>query len=215
MAAGLNPNPQVALALEDNIRDLSAAISASERNLLAHREASGQRSERFSLALGLAVAAFALAGLLAFVFALTRANRRLTAALTATGAAQSEQRAGQALIDAIFAHTPDYLYVLEVTPEGQFVVGEINPAVAKTFNVQPADLKGRAIDDMLGQSASAPLLTHYRQVIAADRPVLTRDSVRRTSRRSAGLGGRSWRRCATRPASSTASSGPRGTSPTG
>ncbi len=175
--AGLNPNPTAALALEDAIRDRSASISAEERDLLVRREASGQRSEKISLALGLAVAGLALTGLLAFVFALTRANRRLVAALSATETAQSAQRAGQALIDAIFAHTPDYLYVLEVTPEGRFVVGEINPAFAKALNVQPADLKGRAIDEMLGRRGSASLLSHYRQVIAADRPVLTRDSV--------------------------------------
>ncbi len=156
-------------------RAQSEQVEAYENRLLTQREAQARQGETLGLVIGLLVAALALGGLVAFIFALSRANRELQAAATATATARSARDAGQALIDALFAHTPDYLYVLEITEDGQFVVGEINPAFAAVLGIRPEDVKGRAIDQLLGRRAAAPLLAHYRSVVAADQPVLTRD----------------------------------------
>ena len=176
-AASLKPDPNVSLALEEEISAQSARVSAVEQNLLARRQLLAARSEKLVLITGLTVAGLALAGLLASVFSLSRANRDLQAAIKAAEAAQSARIAGQALIDAIFAHTPDYLYVLEVTDDGRFVVGEINPALAQALGVRAEDIRGRSIDEMLGRRGAVPILAHYRHVVASDRPVLTRDII--------------------------------------
>ena len=175
--ASLNPNPRAALSLDGRIAAESGRITAVEEDLLNRRQSVAARSEKLALAIGLAVAALALIGLLGSVFSLSRANRQLQSAMRAAEAAQNAHMSGKALIDAIFAHTPDYLYVLEVTKDGRFVIGEMNPALAAALGVQAEDIKGRSIDEMLGRRGSAPVLAHYRRVVASDRPVLTRDII--------------------------------------
>ncbi|MHB8528717.1 MAG: CHASE3 domain-containing protein [Caulobacteraceae bacterium] len=165
------------LAMMTAIDARSSAVSRVEQDLLRQRLAAAARSEEMNLAIGLAVAAAALAGLLGSVFSLTRANRRLSAAMAAADVATSARDATQALTDALFAHTPDYLYVLEIRDNDRFVVGEINPAFEKALGVRASDVKGRAIDEMMSRRDAEPLLAHYRRVRSAERPVLTRDVI--------------------------------------
>lgn len=161
--------------LMEAIRQRSRAISSAEQALLERRAAAASRAELSNLAIGVILATLALLGLVGSVFYLARANRRLIAAVDEAGAARAAREAGEALIHAVFANAPDYLFVLEVVDGERFVVGEVNPAFERALRVSAADIRGRSIADLLPASAAEPLLAHYRRVLAADKPVLTRD----------------------------------------
>ncbi len=157
------------------IRQQSRAISSAEQTLLERRVAAASLAERSNLVIGLVLAALALLGLAGAVFYLARANRRLIAAVQEAGAARAAREAGEVLVQAVFANAPDYLFVLEVQDGGRFVVGDVNPAFERALRVSAADIRGRSIADLLPASAAEPLLAHYRRVLAANKPVLTRD----------------------------------------
>lgn len=155
----------------------SAAVTAVERALLQTRVANATSVTRLNLAVGLTLALLALIGLLASVFYLERSNRRLVAAMNEASAARTAREASDALVHAIFANSPDYLFVLEIADNDRFVVGDINPAFERAINVPADQVRGRSITDLMGPEASSPAIDHYRRVRAAGKPVLTRDII--------------------------------------
>jgi len=165
------------LALMESLAQTSAAVNSAERALLDRRVAAASAAEKLNLALGVAVGLLALAGLLAAIFHLERANRRLAAAISEARAARAARAASDALTEAIFANSPDYLFVLEIEEGDRFVVGDINPAFARAINVSAAAVRGRAIVDLMGPEAAGPAIEHYRRVRGADKPILTRDLI--------------------------------------
>jgi PAS domain S-box-containing protein len=167
----------VGTALMQALANASRAVTAVETTLLDRRIAEASRAQKFVLGLGLAVALLALAGLVAAIFHLERANRRVTAALGETSAARQAQEASDALTKAIFINSPDYLFVLDIQPDDRFVVGDLNPAFARAIRVRPETIRGRSVRDLMGAEAAATAIDHYRRVRAADRPVLTRDVI--------------------------------------
>jgi PAS domain S-box-containing protein len=132
---------------------------------------------RLNLAVGLTLALLALTGLLASVFYLERNNRRLVAAMNEAAAAKTAREASDALVHAIFANSPDYLFVLEIADNDRFVVGDINPAFERAINLPAERIRGRSITELMGPEASIPAISHYRRVRAAGKPVLTRDII--------------------------------------
>jgi PAS domain S-box-containing protein len=155
----------------------SEAVTAVEHALLERRVADAARVTRLNLAVGLAVALLALVGLLGAVYYLERANRRLLVAIEAASAAKVAQEASDALTRAIFANSPDYLFVIEIGDGDEFVVADINPAFERAVNVPAARVRGRSLGDLLGPKAAGPAIEHYRRVRAAGKPVLTRDVI--------------------------------------
>jgi PAS domain S-box-containing protein len=153
----------------------SRAISNVEKSLLDRRTAAVAGVRRLNLGIGLTLAGLALAGLVVLLFILARANRRLAAAVEEAGAARAAREASDALVQAVFANTADYLFVVNVEEDDRFVLGDINPAFAKVLGVSAEAVRGRAIADLMPPTAMQPLLAHYRRVIAAGKPVLTRD----------------------------------------
>ncbi len=160
-----------------DIRSRSYAISLVERRLLEQRIAALLRDRELNLFLGLALAATAMIGLLGLVVILARSNRRLKAAMAEARAAQAARDASDALVKAMFANASDYLYVLEVGENGRFVLGAVNPAFEKAFNVASQAVLGRSIADLVPAETAERLLTHFRRVAELGRPVLTRDTL--------------------------------------
>jgi len=165
----------------------SRAISNAERTLLERRIANSAQVRDLNLGIGLALAVLALVGLIALVLDLARANRRLVLAADEARAAQNARDASDALVRAVFANAPDYLFVLEVQDGERFVIGEVNPAFEKGLGVSAAAVRGRAIAELLPANLAEPLLAHYRRVLAAGKPVLSRDVLPETP-----IGPRTW-----------------------
>ncbi|MBS0412039.1 MAG: CHASE3 domain-containing protein [Proteobacteria bacterium] len=157
------------------IRRLSNLVTSTERQLLEQRTAAAARAERLSLILGVGVAAIALFGLVGAVIVMGRTTQRLEKALRDTQVAQDALDATDALVRAFFANTPDYLMVLEIKDDDRFVVGEINPALAKALRADADRIRGRDIAELIPQPAAENLIAHYRRVRASDRPVLSRN----------------------------------------
>jgi PAS domain S-box-containing protein len=153
-----------------------ATISATERILLNQRTKVAARSEQLTLAIGVAVGALALVGLMWAVWSLARANADLRRATDDTEEAQTAQAASDALAAALFENSPDYLLVLDVGEDDQFLVGDINPAFERVLHTPADRIRGRAIGELLPPQIAGPLMAHYRRVRAADAPVLTRDT---------------------------------------
>ncbi|MGA0601570.1 CHASE3 domain-containing protein [Caulobacter sp. KR2-114] len=157
------------------IRTRSASVDSAEQILLRERTARAAAAERLSLTLGLMVAALALLGLLGAVYVMDRTTRRLSRALAETQQARAALDASTALVTAFFANTPDYLMVLDIQDGDRFVLAEVNPAFERALRVKAADIRGRAITDLLPAPVAANLVTHYARVRRSDRPVLTRN----------------------------------------
>jgi len=157
------------------IRLQSAAISLAEARLLDRRAAAADRQERLTLILGVSLAILALGGLTGAIVSLADANRRLGRARNEAIGQRRAREASDALNRAVFANSPDYLFVLEIVDGERFVIGDINPAFEKALNISADAVRGRAIDELVPAASAAPLIAHYKRVRAADAPVLTRD----------------------------------------
>ncbi len=158
------------------IRARSDAVSATERRLLEDRVRRADRADTTNLVIGLAVAGLALLGLVGAVFYLARGNARLIDALAEAERAEAKRAASDALTQAVFANSPDYLFVLEEADNDRFVVGEVNPAFEKAMNLS-FDPCGKSMDDLALPDAAARLNAHCRRVLAASEPVVSRDRI--------------------------------------
>jgi len=161
------------------IRSDINAIQAVERDNLARRSSTANSQLQLTLAIGLAVALLALAGLTAGSLIIARANRRLLAAVRAVRTAQTALDASNALSRAIFDNSPDYLMVLTIEGADSFVLAEINPALAVALRVPADRVRGQRIDDLLPRDMAERFNDRYRAVRDAGRPVTSRDEVSR------------------------------------
>jgi len=159
------------------IREQAAAISVAENRLLETRESRADDEDRTNLLMGLAVGALALVGLIALIFSLDRANSLLGRTMREAMAAREAREASEAIVRALFANSPDYLFVLGVGEDDRFLIEDINPAFERALNVEGETIRGRAVNDLLPPQSAEPIIAHYRRVRAADAPVTTRDLV--------------------------------------
>jgi PAS domain S-box-containing protein len=157
------------------IRRDAADVIGLENSLLATRTHNARNAQSLSLTLGIAVALVALLALTAGVILLAGANRRLNRAFAELQTTEASHAALGALTRAIFTNVPDYLIVLDVEGSDRFVVADINPAFEKALNVTAAQVRGRAIDELLPPTTAQRLIAHYRRVHAGGKPVTTRD----------------------------------------
>ena len=162
-------------AVAPAIRAQSDAIAASEQQLLASRIQHAAATEKRALFIGLAVAALALLGLFGLVLDLARTNSRLARALQETAKARTGREASEALTQAVFANSPDFLIVLEARDDGQFVVADINPAFERALGAQAPALRGKDLAELAAPATAERLIAHCRRVRESDRPVLSRD----------------------------------------
>jgi PAS domain S-box-containing protein len=168
------------------IRTAVTAIRGVEDTYLDRRTALADQQETLTLVIGMAVSLVALAGLIAGVTLLARANRQLTSASQEAKASEAAREATDALTRAFFANVPDYLFVLNIE-DNRFILADLNPAFARAMNVTPAQVRGRAIEELLPGEIGQRLVAHYRRVRSAGAPVTTRDELPRTP-----AGPRTW-----------------------
>ncbi|HZZ90827.1 MAG TPA: CHASE3 domain-containing protein [Caulobacteraceae bacterium] len=159
----------------NDLRAQVTRIISGENDLLASRTASAVATQELSLFIGMAVALLALVMLAAGLILLAFANRRLNRAIAGEREARSEREAIDALTNAIFNNVPDYLIVLNIEDEDRFVVADINPALARALQVSAEQVRGKSIDDLVPPEPAARMISHYRRVRDAGRPVTTRD----------------------------------------
>jgi len=159
----------------DRIRAAANAVIGGENQLLASRTVGARATQDRTLFVGLAVALLALATLAVSLIVLAGINRRLTRAIGEVRQAESERAAIGALTSAIFNNVPDYLIVLNIEADDRFVVADVNPAFEKALRVTAAQVRGRAIGDLLPGPTGERLINHYRRVRAGGQPVTTRD----------------------------------------
>ena len=159
----------------DQARGLVAALLAEERDLLRERQIRAGQAERNSLILVFGVGGLALAGLGLTTFAMARGNRDLREALLRRDTAETGLRDADALVRAVFENIPDYLYTFEVTPDGRFLVGDFNPALAKLLGGDMTPYRGRDVMDAF--PVMGPRLTElYSRVIETGKTSAMRDS---------------------------------------
>jgi PAS domain S-box-containing protein len=159
----------------DAVREAVKDLTTTENAQLDRRTAEANRAEWVSLVVALIVSALALAGLAASIASMAVTNRRLAFEVSEREGAEAAQRESEALYRAIFANNADYLFVINVSPEGIFSVAELNPAFERATGVTTLASRGRDIREMTPKSVSAKLVSHYAVVLAADKPVFARD----------------------------------------
>ncbi|WP_260954625.1 PAS domain S-box protein [Pseudomonas citri] len=73
---------------------------------------------------------------------------------------ESEQRYRQ-----IFDHSPDCMFLLDVTEDGDFRIIEVNPVLERKLNRGRAEVLGRTIEQLLSPSAAATSIALYRRCV--------------------------------------------------
>ncbi|MFI4933244.1 MAG: CHASE3 domain-containing protein [Caulobacterales bacterium] len=164
-------------ATMEDIRSRVIAIRGFEGTLLQRRTAEADQQERLTLAIAMVLSLVALTGLTAGASLLAGANRRLTRAMDQAQRAQVAREASDALSRALFTNAPDYFFVLNIEPDDRFVLADINPAFEKALRTSAERVRGRALTELLPGVAGERLISHYRRVRAADRPITTRDVI--------------------------------------
>jgi len=161
----------------DRIRALTAQITASEARLLEHRQALAAAAERRNLALTIGLGGLALLALASTVLIMARNNRDLRDALAERDQASAGRRRADALIRAVFENIPDYLYTFQVTPEGRFLVGDFNPALARLVGGELATMRGRDVMEVF-PVLGGRLTAIYDRVLEAGKAVTNRDTIK-------------------------------------
>ena len=158
----------------DGLRASIAELMGSEDSLLAERTARSDSAEFVSFAVALTVSGLAVLGLGGLILAMTRANRRLAHAVSERAAAEAAQQHGEALYRAIFANAADYLYVIDVSPDMDFSIAELNPAFERGTGITTAATRGRDMAAMATGPWSQGVIEQLRAVVRAGKPVFNR-----------------------------------------
>lgn len=153
------------------------AMIANEKLLLVERTRRADERERLTLVSALGIGALALFALVGGLVLVARSNRDLQRSMAETEMSRRAQAATEALTQAIFDNVPDYLIVIDVDAGGEFTIADMNPAFARALNVQMDRVRGRRVGDLMRGRMGEVLTNHYRRVLSAERPVLTRDVI--------------------------------------
>ena len=170
----------------DRVRAAIDGLRQAEETLLTKRQAEADTREHRGFQAAVILSVLALLGLVASVLALGASNRRLTEEMHEREAAETARREGEALYGAIFANTADFLFVVNISPEGHFSLADINPAAEAATGLKAEQMRGRAIHELASGPVAERLVGYYRQVAEAGIPVFTRDQLGLPS------GQRSW-----------------------
>lgn len=96
------------------------------------------------------------------------AQRRAEAALR-----HSEQR-----LREIFAHTTDAIFLLQVTPAGEFIYEAFNPASERASGLSDEQVRHQSPADVMPPDVAAKLAANYRRCLAAGQPIRYEEEVR-------------------------------------
>nr|WP_314447266.1 MHYT domain-containing protein [uncultured Sphingomonas sp.] len=89
--------------------------------------------------------------------------------------AEEARREADALYRAYFRYTPDPLFVIGVSPNGDFTIEQINPAHEAGVGFAADEVRGRRIEEVLPSEAATKVLAVYRQVVETGQILHLRD----------------------------------------
>ncbi|KAA2235032.1 ABC transporter substrate-binding protein [Salinarimonas soli] len=113
------------------------------------------------LTIGVSVAGFGLAGALIVTGLLRHTVARRT----------SELRQSEARLRAILDHSPESIFVVRVTPDGDYVYQMGNPATSLLSGASEAQMRGRSMRDFLPPEMVRMNFPHYDRCVATGEPV--------------------------------------------
>jgi PAS domain S-box-containing protein len=174
MAEALSVAPNSGKAAMDQARAAMAELMDAERQLLDQRTAAAEREQWLSFLIALTVSGLATIGLTVSMIGLALSNRRLSHEIGERMAAEAAQRQSEARYRAIFANTADYLFVVDVLPDGRFHMSEVNPAFERATGVTTAHIRGQDVETLALETDRAGLMKHLRRVVAGGAPVFNR-----------------------------------------
>jgi PAS domain S-box-containing protein len=159
-----------------SIRATVSALVAEEERQLAFRTEAVERAEALGFTVALVAGVAAILGLGFAVIALAAANRRLEREIAQRHAAEEGRVETEALYEAIFANSPDYVFVLDVTDDDRFIVADANPALRAVLGPdQP--VRGLDIADFAARNPGSGGLEHCREVAGAGQASMGRGLV--------------------------------------
>lgn len=162
----------------DQAREVMAEMMTAERRLLDRRTAEADQEEWQGFAVAMVIAALATVGLTFSMISMALTNRRLAHEMSERLAAEDAQRESEARYRAIFANSADYLYLIDVRPDGEFRVAEVNPAFEQATGGTTLRLRGLDVRQIAGEVDPSALLGNLRSVVAAGKPHFRRDTVK-------------------------------------
>ncbi len=166
--APLSNDAYAALLLQ--ARASGASIVAAERRIEIARRAALDRTIRTDMALALALISTLAAGMLGLVAALAFANRNLRRAQEQTRLSRASEEQSLALIDAVFANIPDFLFILDQEPGPTFRIADFNPSLARFFDVTRAQVRGLTLADRFQPAVAQDLTSRFSEVLASGKP---------------------------------------------
>jgi PAS domain S-box-containing protein len=170
--------PNQGKAAMDHARAVMTELMSAERGLLDQRTAAADHEQGLSFAIALSLSGVATFGLTVSMIWLALTNRRLAHEVSERLAAEEAQRQSEARYRAVFANTADFLYVIDVLPDGRFRMSEVNPAFERETGATTLRLRGGGVREMATGVDPDELETVLRKVVAAARPVFNRHTVR-------------------------------------
>ena len=161
----------------DEARRIMAAVLQTENRLLAERTARADRDEAIGFVGALAVGGLALAGLAILIVSMVETNRRMAHEISEREAAEAAQRKSQALYRAIFTNAADYIYVIDISPEKQLSIVELNPAFEQATGWTTASRRGRGFETLQDYPLAGSFTANLRRLLKSDKPVFSRELV--------------------------------------
>jgi PAS domain S-box-containing protein len=176
-AAGGPAELAAAQAAFSQVQAEVAELTAREEALLARRRADYEDMRNRTFVLVMAAAAAAMAGLAYALYALIGRDRLLARRAAERDAARAAQRESDLLYRTMFAHAADYLFVVDIQPDGRFVLADINPALERAIGRPAAELRGRDYDQVTPPDTARLLHQHYAGILKSGQPATHEDPI--------------------------------------
>ena len=160
----------------DQARRAMTEVMSAEQALLAKRTVAEEQAQTLNLIVSLLVGGMAILGLGVMLAVMFRVNRGLAREIRARGEAEAARRDADALYRAIFENTADLLFVLDVSPEGEMTIAEVNPAVEKSTGLESERLLGRSVTRILPRGADDPMAALYRKALTGGQVVFRKNT---------------------------------------
>ena len=161
----------------DQLRGAIADLIAAEESGLEVRSRQMDQVDLAVFMVGVSISALAIIGLAVMMANLQHANRRLQHEIGARETAQAARLEAAALHQALFDTTGDRLYVIDVAPDGRFILAEVNPAYEAAVGASKAELRGMDVADLASPAQREAVIRHLRAVTLAEGSVFRRDHV--------------------------------------
>ena len=176
-AAAGAPGPAAAEAALRDLRAEVAALTAHEEAVLAGRRVAYERLRNRTFVLVMAAAAAAMLGLAYALSALIGGDRLLVRRAAERDAAQAARRESDVLYRTMFANAADYLFVVDIRPDGRLVLADVNPALERAIGRAGQELRGRDYDEVTPPDTARLFHEHHADLLRTGQPATYQDPV--------------------------------------